>query len=329
MNKGEIDWAKDHRWLDPGDTVINLPCRRCLGCNTATARDWSIRAVHEALLHTENWTDPDDQVQTELPNSCVITLTYDEDHLPEDGLLRHNDFQRFMKRLRIRRQRQDPDHKPIRFFMCGEYGGKTARCHFHSILFGESFSDRYEEIDRNGKITQMSHELDELWSQPPNYSDVPSNIGRATVDSFTFAGAAYVAGYVAKKTSLGGFTGPLREDVDAGGVVTVRSLAPEYRKMSSRLKKHQPGGLGGMWLIRPENMARIYDNDECKILQWTFHPPRYYDTLLKKHRPDHYAIVIGKRLEGMAEHAAEWTPERCAAAELIALSQLAARSDSL
>jgi hypothetical protein len=47
-------------------------------------------------------------------------LTYDPEHLPEDGSLNVVHFQKFMKRLRDR-------IKPlkIRFFHCGEYGDKT------------------------------------------------------------------------------------------------------------------------------------------------------------------------------------------------------------
>ena len=60
-----------------------------------------------------------------------MTLTYDNEHLPEDGNLHKDDFQKFMKRLR----KAIEPHK-VRYFMCGEYGGKYGRCHFHCVLFG-------------------------------------------------------------------------------------------------------------------------------------------------------------------------------------------------
>lgn len=330
MVDGQLDWSIDNsrHWAFPGKhPEILVACRNCIGCNTATARDWSVRAFHEGLLHEEHWKDPSTGVTTEISNSCVITLTYDEDHLPADQALHHEDFVRFMKRLRIRRARRGNGDQ-IRYFMCAEYGGKTGRGHFHAILFGEPFSDRYEEIDRSGQIQQMSWELDELWSQPIPGSDVSTKIGRATVDSFSFAGAAYVAGYVAKKSSTQGIQGPLIENVDQDGVVTITPIQPEYRKMSTRARvKGQPGGLGGLWIWK--NWSEVYDEDSCKILQWTFHTPRYYDCLLERYRPDLVGPIKEKRRIRAIEHAEEWTPERCAAAERIALDQLSARQDSL
>lgn len=331
------------RWdLDPrnsehfDDDVVNVPCRRCIGCNQKTQREWAIRGFHEAQLHTEFWQNPDTKVCTELPNSSVVTLTYDDEHLPEDRALRHRDFQNFMKRLRIRRVRRwsrPGAPPPIRYFMAGEYGGRTHRPHYHAVIFGESFDDSYLEQSADGQVNRMSYELDELWSQPAYPGAPPTKIGRATVDSFTFAGASYVAGYVAKKAG-DVHLGPLRESVDQNGVVTIKPIAPEYRKMSTRLPRRedgtqQPGGLGGLYLERPGVLERIYEADAIKISEWTFHPPAYYDTLLSRIRPDLVEDVKARRLEGMSRAAEDWSEARCTAAEKIALSSLSQRRDLL
>ena len=279
-----------------------------------------MRSFHEAQCHTMLWRAPVTKITTLIPNSSVVTLTYDPEHLPPGGRLCHGDFQRFMKRLRINRSR---DASP-RYFMAGEYGGQSARPHFHVILFGESFEDRYESVDRNGQVQQHSYELDKLWSQIPREGGRPTNIGRATVDDFSFAGAAYVAGYVAKKSNAEGPTGPCVEEVDevTGEVRTVHPF-PEYRKMSTH------PGLGHDWLLKGENLVRVFEEDTIRISAWTFHPPRYYDTLLARHRPELVEEVKAKRLVGMAEYAANWSIERCAAAERIALESLQRRRDSL
>lgn len=306
MRDGILRWDVDPRiTLRSDEAVVNIPCRKCMGCGAAESRDWSVRCFHEALEHTKDWRDPDTGITTNVPNSCVITLTYRPEDYPEDGALHHEDFQLFMKRLRERL-----DEK-IRFFMCGEFGGQTGRGHFHSIIFGETFDDRWQD-QSNGKTLHHSHLLDETWGK-----------GRATVDDFSFAGAAYVAGYVAKKINVHQ-TGPVTEIVDKNGEVFYKHLSPEYRKMSTR-----PVGLGGKWIQKPENMAKVYENDCCQVSEWTFHPPRYYDTLLKRQDPGLYDQVVGKRLDGMAKHAGEWSPERCAAAEKIALESLQQRLDSL
>ncbi len=316
----DLDWRHAKAF---GDKVQLLRCNHCIGCNQATQRDWAVRAFHEAQLHTEHWRDPDSGVSTEIGNSSVITLTYDEEHLPADRLLDHSIFQRFMKRLRIRRARRGSD-KPIRFFMCGEYGGLTHRPHFHSIIFGESFSDSYEEISQDGQINRMSYELDDLWSEPAFKGAVPTKIGRATVDDFSFAGAAYVAGYIAKKSSTQGYQGPVLELVSSGtGEVVYRNAAPEYRKMSTH------PGLGADWILEPENLERVYSSDSIEISSWKFHPPRYYDVLLERHRPDLVVDLKRRRLSGTYDQADAWSPERCSAAEKLVLARLQQRRDSL
>ena len=55
--------------------------------------------------------------------SCMLNLTYDDDHLPEHGQLWKDDLQRFFKRLRKKFK--------FRYVASGEYGEKTRRPHFH------------------------------------------------------------------------------------------------------------------------------------------------------------------------------------------------------
>ena len=127
---------------------IQVPCGQCIGCRLERSRQWAMRCVHEAQLHDYN---------------SFITLTYDDQHLPQNASLRKEDFQKFMKRLR-----KELDY-PIRFFHCGEYGenafkGKFSsqpsvkrkqmkhleqyklsalgRPHYHAIIFGHDFPDR-------------------------------------------------------------------------------------------------------------------------------------------------------------------------------------------
>ncbi len=320
------DW-KNAQHFD-GESVVNIPCRKCIGCKQGIQRDWAVRCFHEAQLHTTQWTEPLTRVTTEIPNSCFITLTYDDEHMPKDQVLEHGDFQRFMKRLRIRRQRRHEKiglvvpTKPIRYFMCGEYGGKTARPHYHSIIFGETFDDQYT-FTENNKLITMSYELDDLWSQPAYDNGPVTNIGRATVDPFSFAGASYVAGYVAKKAAIFGDQGPIKEAIDGHGAVTFAPLSPEYRRMSTH------PGLGADWIRKPENLAAVYENDCVKISESTFHPPKYYDSILEQERPDLVADIIKQRLADCARASQEWSKERCASAESIALESLQQRRDSL
>lgn len=95
-----------------------VPCGKCVGCYSRRQADWACRLEHEYLNSA---------------NAYFVTLTYSEDNVPTDGLvnvLRRRDCQLWMKRLR---KRIEPNR--IRYFLCGEYGSKTLRPHYHAILF--------------------------------------------------------------------------------------------------------------------------------------------------------------------------------------------------
>ena len=114
-----------------------VPCGRCFECKVAKSTEWSNRIALEAMEHEEN---------------CFITLTYDNQYLPENNSLRRKDLQDFIKRLRRRYE----DRK-IRYFYCGEYGSKGLRPHYHMILFGYDFVDKtYWMNDHKGNAIYRS-----------------------------------------------------------------------------------------------------------------------------------------------------------------------------
>lgn len=63
--------------------------------------------------------------------SSFVTLTYDDEHLPEGGTLVPRDAQLFLKRLR-----KLVAPMSLRFFLVGEYGEQRERPHYHLALFG-------------------------------------------------------------------------------------------------------------------------------------------------------------------------------------------------
>lgn len=147
---------------------LQVPCGRCVGCRLERSRQWAIRCVHEASLHEKN---------------CFITLTYNDENLPADQSLHYEPFQLFMKRLRKKYG------SGIRFYMCGEYGEKLARPHFHACLFGHDFDDKkvWKKTDA-GSVLYRSAELEKLWP-----------FGYSSVGDVSFESAAYVARYIMKK----------------------------------------------------------------------------------------------------------------------------------
>ena len=114
---GAVNQQKERKyWFDTsGDKFTILPCGQCYACRLNKSRDWATRCVLEAKMHDKN---------------CFITLTYNDDNLPQDLSLHKEDFVKFMKRLR-----KNTGEK-IRFYMAGEYGSLYQRPHYHACLFG-------------------------------------------------------------------------------------------------------------------------------------------------------------------------------------------------
>lgn len=144
-----------------------FPCQKCIGCRIDRSRDWAIRAVHEASMHDLN---------------CFLTLTYANEHLPQDFSLDITAYQQFLKRLR--------SHvgSPIKFFGCGEYGDQDDRPHYHFLIFGWRPSDLKLHTEKNGIKTYTSEKLGKLWPY-----------GFNTVGELTYKTAAYCARYILKK----------------------------------------------------------------------------------------------------------------------------------
>lgn len=92
---------------------LEVPCGKCVACQTAQAKAWALRCSLELQQHD---------------SAVFTTLTYEEKHRPVTLTRRH--IQLWLKRLRRNTT------TPIRFFASGEYGETTGRPHYHAILYG-------------------------------------------------------------------------------------------------------------------------------------------------------------------------------------------------
>lgn len=121
---------------------IFVPCGKCIECERQRANDFARRCVDEASLYKD---------------CCVVTLTYNSDHLPDGESLCRRDVQLFLKRLRKRHD--------VRYFGCGEYGSKKGRPHYHLLIFGWCPDDGvYSYTSDKGVRYYRSKELDAYWS---------------------------------------------------------------------------------------------------------------------------------------------------------------------
>lgn len=149
--------------------ILQVPCGKCPSCIKAYRRQWSLRCEAEARMHQEN---------------CYITLTYDEEHVPD--VICKKDVSNFIRSLR------DSGIK-LRYFACCEYGENTSRPHAHAILFGYMPKDlKYQGKTKTGFPYFSSVFLDSKWKK-----------GFVTVEMFAPEAAGYVAGYVDKKLEEG------------------------------------------------------------------------------------------------------------------------------
>lgn len=97
-------------------------CGQCLPCRLNRRRLWTHRLLLEAFFHEFN---------------SFWTLTYSDDLVPSDGSLRPRDYVLWLKRLRFALG----PARPVRFFLCGEYGDETWRPHYHCVLYGVSSAE--------------------------------------------------------------------------------------------------------------------------------------------------------------------------------------------
>lgn len=238
---------------------FNLPCGQCVGCRLEYSRQWAVRLVHENQMHEK---------------SCFITLTFNEEELGKrdnPNSVDVRDFQLFMKRLRKK-------HKKIRFFHCGEYGEKNKRPHYHALIFGYEFPDRYLWQTRNKQKYYRSAELEQMWPY-----------GHVVIGEVTFTSCAYVARYIMKKQK------GKNAETHYYNSTTGEVINPEYCTMSRK------PGIGYEWFKKYK--TDVYPGDYCIINGKKIRPPRYYDNLLSEEELEE---IKNKRKENAPEVYAEY-----------------------
>lgn len=101
-------------------STIPVPCGKCPNCRDRRMKDWQFRLMQEDKRHS---------------SAHFVTFTYELPPIAPNGLmtLDKTHVQKFFKRLRKNTRRQS-----IRYYACGEYGGRTWRPHYHAVVFDAS-----------------------------------------------------------------------------------------------------------------------------------------------------------------------------------------------
>lgn len=307
---------------------LQLPCGRCIGCRIETQRQWTLRCVHETKLHERNcaltltyasesnynalpqdsvrphqdvWTAEKSArefstIAPEALNGAKIAHMDNSRSYIREVELSIKDHQQFLKKLRERTKTK------MGFYMCGEYGDKLLRPHYHYLLFGYDFPDKkYWKLSLNGSKLYVSKLLTETWGH-----------GHAWIGEATEQTAAYIAGYVTKK-----ITGPKAEEhyrrTDEAG--NDYWLQPEFGLMSRN------PAIGKGWYERFHQDVSTKD----AVIQLggvEVKPPRYYDKLRERRDPEGLTKAKQAREERAKEKANDNTPQRLRAKELVQIARL-------
>lgn len=212
-----------------------LPCGQCRGCRADKAKQMAIRLAHEAKMHER---------------SSFLTLTFSDDHVPQNYSVSKRDLQLFNYRVR----KHFGSGK--RFYGVGEYGERTLRPHYHLAFFGIDFADdRKLYMERNGFPVWKSPTLERLWP-----------FGHHEIGTLTPHSAGYVARYVTKKYT--GDDAPSRYTRVSPVNGETYMVEPEFALSSRR------PGIGWTWFERYAGDA--FPSDFVIVDGRKVRPPQYY-----------------------------------------------------
>lgn len=208
---------------------LEVPCGHCALCRKRKKSQLAFRAQAE----TNYW------FSKGSPTPLFVTLTYNNTYLPytDDGnpTLRASDVTLFLKRLRqnlVRRYGRDVAGK-LRYILCGEYGSKTRRPHYH-ILFWNFPNLGSSDGTRN--LVSCIHCIEDSWSTIVGYEKNPvtgvpeplyQSLGWISCFEANTGASAYVAKYIGK---------------------TCKWITPDCEKPFVHRSCGSIGGIGSAWM---------------------------------------------------------------------------------
>lgn len=277
-----------HSLMQLNETTID--CGRCLSCRLKKRRDMTTRLNNELSMFGDD--------------CCFITLTYDDEHIPTTCIrsikdadkmiergstslpvetLLPSDVQKFIKRLRRHleyqpltdKYKKGRDHvkNSIRYFAVGEYGGKTARPHYHILIFGWKPSDMEFFSYRNKNVVYRSKQIEKLWKY-----------GFSTVQPCGLGVARYVSRYVTKKFV----------NNSKSAEPFLDSYFPEFTLQSVR-----HGGIGAIWFDKhiDEVLSRGFVSFRCGLKFIKAPIPRYYINRLRRKNLELWLELRDERMQ--------------------------------
>lgn len=265
-----VDCSNFKPAVSPWPDSVKIACGKCLGCRLDYSRQWADRMMLEFQ---------------KTKKAIFLTLTYNEEHVPcvydDFGVkiwytLKKDHWQSFMKRLRSRKQFEGLE---LKFYMCGEYGSRTFRPHYHAIIFGLCIDDfpkrRVIGMNELRQEYYTDSVLEDLWKD----QDDQKSLGYITFSAVSWKTCAYVARYTMKKCNA-----------DVSRINFLSESLPEFSLMSRN------PGLGSWYfdnMCPDPHYPDIYLNTGYESQRVSF--PKYFMRLLEKKNPVLYNEINEER----------------------------------
>lgn len=284
-DNGNVTLSKPH---PSSKHFATTKCHMCNQCQIDYRISWGLRGQLENQMHQ---------------HSQFVTLTYDNEHLPQGANLYPKHHQDFFKRVRNYEKRHG-NKQTIRYMLCGEYGRETSRPHYHAIIFGLELPDKILKYKtQKGVYEYSSAILTKLWPH-----------GSATASSVTPAACSYIVSYMKKDSInrnenartqaeinghkyLGNYI-KVEKSIDLAGNITknllpYQCLNPSTGVITERMRPYARfstnPGIGRAWFDKyykdmfPKGYINL-DGKKC------FAPGYFYDLLRQIDRPLYEAV---------------------------------------
>ena len=249
------------------EDLVLVPCGNCEACALDHAKIWQMRLSCEDASSV---------------NSYFLTLTYNDENLPSNYQLKKDDLQKFIRSLKDFLSDRF-NFNGLRYYACGEYGGKTGRPHYHMIIFncpvltldfknffGKDFMVEKHNVGKSFNGVDIFHVnwIDKLWNK--------GFVSIAPTSSKVFG---YVARYCNKKRCL---------TRDEKVILNRKGIQTEFNFMSLR------PGIGAVFYY--DKMQDILNNNGCFSLNGiNYTVDRYFYKLCEKNEIDVKSIKDYKK----------------------------------
>lgn len=246
--------------------TMKVPCNKCIACE-------ALRSVKQAVQMAC-------ELHTTSGQSHFITLTYDDENLPDDYSVHVDHLQKFLKKLRYYLKKNNIPGK-LRYTGRGEYGSETSRPHYHLAAFNLNLNDLelYKELPCDGGTYNLyeSPIIEKIWGQ-----------GSCKLVTLGYENSLYIAQHH--------FAEKVDQEIPDH---EQRIIHPVTKKLITQRNKDfstysSKPGIGREYFEK--YFTEIFQSDSIIIKGMETSVPNYFVKLLKDKSPELFEEVKEKRL---------------------------------